>query len=131
VDTVYAENALVGSAIVGLAIVGSDNEIKLADENGNILTDGLGLDGGGMGHQKPLIFACGTGTTSNNYGQVYSMPTPSAGWHMFTETWDGYSFKVYLDGELKYTDTRYTEKTPVFYNANYNALFIGGESSES
>lgn len=86
---------------------------------------------GGMGHQKPLNFLCGTGTTSNNYGQVYSMPTPSAGWHMFTETWDGYSFKVYLDGELKNTNTRYTEKTPVFYNANYNVLFIGGESATS
>lgn len=89
------------------------------------------IESGGMGHQKPLNFACGTGTTSNNYGQIYSMPTPSAGWHMFTETWDGYSFKVYLDGELKNTNTRYTEKTPVFYNANYNVLFIGGESATS
>lgn len=59
------------------------------------------------------------------------MPTPSAGWHMFTETWDGYSFKVYLDGELKFTDARYTSKTPMFYSSNRNALFIGGESGGS
>ena len=93
------------------------------------------IEGGGMGNQNAgstfLWFICGTGTTSNDYGSGYQMPTPSAGWHMFTETWDGYSFKVYLDGELKFTNTRYTTKTPMFYNANYNALFIGGESSGS
>lgn len=93
------------------------------------------VEGGGMGQQKGgstgLWFICGTGTTSNNYGSGYQMPIPSAGWHMFTETWDGYRFKVYLDGELKFTNERYTTKTPVYYSQNYNFLFLGGESGGS
>ena len=93
------------------------------------------VEGGGMGQQKGgstgLWFICGTGTTSNNYGNGYQMPIPSAGWHMFTETWDGYRFKVYLDGELKYTNERYTTKTPVYYSQSYNFLFLGGESGGS
>lgn len=93
------------------------------------------VEGGGMGHQNGgstyLWFICGTGTSSNDYGSGYQMPTPSAGWHMFTETWDGYRFKVYLDGELKNTNERYTTKTPVYYSQNYNFLFLGGESGGS
>lgn len=93
------------------------------------------VEGGGMGHQNGgstyLWFICGTGTSSNSYGSGYQMPTPSAGWHMFTETWDGYSFKVYLDGQLGFTNNRYTTKTPVYYDPSYNFLFIGGESSSS
>lgn len=92
------------------------------------------VESGGMGEQNSgtnCWFICGTGTTANDYGSGYTLPTPSAGWHMFTETWDGYSFKVYLDGELKFTNTRYTTKTPVYYTASYNGLFIGGESSAS
>lgn len=93
------------------------------------------VESGGMGHQNSgtayLQFICGTGTSSNDYGSVYQMPAPSAGWHMFTTTWDGYSFKVYLDGDLKSTNTRYTTKTPMYYTANYNTLFIGGESGSS
>ena len=93
------------------------------------------VEGGGMGHQNAgstyLWLLLGTGETSNNYGNGYQMPTPSAGWHMFTETWDGFSFKVYIDGVLKFTDTRYTTKTPVWYGATGNWLFLGGESSSS
>lgn len=93
------------------------------------------VEGGGMGHQNGgstyLWFICGTGTSSNDYGSGYQMPTPSAGWHMFTETWDGFSFKVYIDGILKFTDARYTTKTPVYYAPNGNWLFVGGESSGS
>lgn len=93
------------------------------------------VEGGGMGHQNGgstyLWFICGTGTSSNDYGSGYQMPAPSAGWHMFTETWDGYRFKVYLDGELKFTNERYTTKTPVYYSQNYNFLFLGGESGGS
>ena len=93
------------------------------------------IEGGGMGHQNGgssgLWFICGTGISSNNYGSGYEMPVPGAGWHMFTETWDGYRFKVYLDGELKFTNERYTTKTPMYYDAGYNFLFLGGESSSS
>lgn len=94
------------------------------------------VESGGIGEQNAgtakLWFICGTGTSANNYGNGYTLPNPSPGWHMFTETWDGFSFKVYLDGVLKYTDARYTDtKTPMFYNSSRNALFIGGESAGS
>ena len=92
------------------------------------------VEGGGMGHQiasnSPLFFLCGTGESSNSYGKGYVMPTPSAGWHMFTETWNGYSFKVYLDGQLMFTNDRYTTKTPIYYGSK-NYVFIGGESGSS
>lgn len=78
-----------------------------------------------------IQFAIGTGVTSNTYQSAASnVPLSSlpSGWHMFTGTYDGYSSKIYLDGDLTGTkNSSLTEKKPIFYNAA-NGIFIGSEA---
>jgi len=50
------------------------------------------------------------GTNSKNSCYVSDSETP-AGWHMFTVTWNGSTVKLYIDGELKGTDTTYIPST--------------------
>lgn len=95
------------------------------------------IESGGWGGQKwgsaQIGIEIGTGTSSLTWLQ-YACDTESfTGWHHFALTYDGYIFKVYVDGVEKYTNTKYTTKTPIYYNASAtaNALFIGGECGGS
>lgn len=95
------------------------------------------IEGGGWGGQKwgsdQIGIEIGTGSSSITWLQ-YACDTGSfTGWHHFALTYDGYTFKVYVDGVEKYTNTKYTTKTPIYYNASVtaNALFIGGECGNS
>lgn len=90
-------------------------------------------EGGGWNFEpssSKMAFACGTGESANAYKSVTSKVAFSslkAGWHMFTGTWDGLASRIYIDGVLSNTNSAYTAKTPMFYNAN-NGIFIGAEA---
>lgn len=52
----------------------------------------------------------------------------SSGWHMFTGTYDGFTVKLYVDGNLHAsTSNGQSVKTPIYYISN--GLFIHAESS--
>lgn len=76
-----------------------------------------------------LTFYIGTGESSNTYkyAGTKQLSSLSSGWHYFVGTYDGFSVKLYIDGVLEGTNAAYTEKTPIFYNAN-NGIFIGAEA---
>lgn len=93
-------------------------------------------EGGGWNFEpasSKMNFACGTGASSNTYKSATGTTTfssMSAGWHMFTGTYDGYSTKIYVDGKLEGTNSAYTTKTPLYYHAS-NGIFIGAEAAGS
>ena len=79
-----------------------------------------------------FAFICGTGESSNSYkgsntatGYADSL---SAGWHMFTLTFDGLSLKGYVDGNLVVSNAFFTTKTPIYYNTGTTSIYIGVES---
>ena len=90
-------------------------------------------EGGGWNFENnstKIQFPVGTGTSSNTYKTVTSTidyTSLSAGWHMFTGTYDGLALKLYIDGVLNNTTTAFTTKTPIFYNSA-NGIFIGAEA---
>ena len=90
-------------------------------------------EGGGWNFEpssSKMSFAVGTGESSNTYKNVAATSTLASlgsGWHMFTGTYDGFSSKIYIDGVLSNTNSAYTTKTPLFYNAS-NGIFIGAEA---
>lgn len=90
------------------------------------------VEAGGFGWQVSnanYVFYCGTGASSNTYvSSAVAVSGLSAGWHMLSATYDGLALRVYIDGELKNTVSKYTTKTPIFYN-NSSGMFISGESS--
>lgn len=96
------------------------------------------IEGGGWGLQKnaatKMYMEIATGTSSNTW-IAYNLDTSgfAAGWHHFAITYDGFVFKCYVDATEKYSVTKYTAKTPIYYNTNTNAnaLFIGGECGGS
>ena len=53
--------------------------------------------------------------------------TDLTGWHMFTGTWNGYSARLYIDGELAATTTALTTKTKIVYNST-NSIFLHAEA---
>jgi hypothetical protein len=78
-----------------------------------------------------MNFALGTGINSNTYKSVKTTSTLSgSGWKHFCGTYDGYSTKIYLNGIPEKTNSAYTTKTPIFYNAT-NSIFIGAEATSS
>ena len=80
-----------------------------------------------------IQFSIGTGTSSNTYKSVKdstALSSLSSGWHMFTGTYDGKNIKIYVDGQLKETNTAYSTKTPIFYNST-NTIFVGAEANTS
>ena len=101
-------------------------------------------EGGGWNFEPTsggMNFALGVGASSNAYMNNFtSAQAPlsgiSAGWHMFTGTFDGIYKKLYIDGVLKgstngcQNGTTLTTATPIFYNAN-NGVFIGAEAQGS
>lgn len=101
-------------------------------------------EGGGWNFEPTsggMNFALGVGASSNAYMNNFtSAQAPlsgiSAGWHMFTGTFDGMYKKLYIDGVLKgstngcQNGTTLTTATPIFYNAN-NGVFIGAEAQGS
>ena len=56
--------------------------------------------------------------------------TIAPGWHMITGTFNGLSFKLYIDGILKTTTSSFTTSKPITYHAT-NGLVIGAEASAS
>ena len=92
------------------------------------------VQAGGFGWQvnnTNYTFYCGTGTTSNTYiSTAITINNLSSGWHMLSATYDGLALKLYIDGVLKSTTTKYSTKTPLFYNQN-SGMFVGGESNGS
>lgn len=79
-----------------------------------------------------FTFVCGTGASSNSY-KVSNTATGyadslSAGWHMFTLTFDGLSLKGYVDGNLVVSNAFFTTKTPIYYNTGTTSIYIGVES---
>jgi hypothetical protein len=74
----------------------------------------------------------GTGASSNTYKNVASSQTMASlsGWNMFTLTYDGFNFKLYINSALSNTTAAYTTKTPIYYNPN-NGIFIGAEASNN
>lgn len=64
---------------------------------------------------------------NNGYRHLFAQNTEvSAGWHMFTFTWDGYDGYFYLDGEQKGTTYHSDNYAEITYNANNNIL-VGAE----
>jgi len=47
---------------------------------------------------------------------------------MFTGTYDGYTTKLYVDGDLVASSGTNTEHIPLFYNSS-NGIFIGAEAN--
>lgn len=94
-------------------------------------------EGGGWNFEPnsgKMCFAMGTGSTSNSYKNAVGTTTFDSvadnSWHMFTGTYDGFATRIYVDGELETTNTAYSSKTPIFYNAS-NSIFIGAEAGGS
>ena len=93
-------------------------------------------EGGGWNFEPSggkMQFPIGTGTSSNTYKTVKSttnLASLSAGWHMFTGTYDGLNLKIYIDGKLENTSIAYTTHTPIYYHTS-NAIFIGAEAGDS
>ena len=79
-----------------------------------------------------LAFYMGTGISSNTYKiiRIDNLQNILSKWIMITYTYDGYGCKVYIDGELKSSQTYFTEKTPIYYNA-ITPLIIGGEPNSN
>ena len=79
-----------------------------------------------------ITFACGTGESANTYKSVYWANHPfsslASGWHMFTGTYDGYTTKLYVDGDLVASSGTSTEHIPLFYHSS-NGIFIGAEAN--
>lgn len=78
-----------------------------------------------------ITFQFNAGESSHYIGKnsTLSAGALSAGWHMFTTTYDGFTLRGYIDGVLRTTETAaYTEKTPVFYNTGTACIYIGVES---
>lgn len=79
-----------------------------------------------------ITFACGTGESANTYKSVYWANHPfsslTSGWHMFTGTYDGYTTRLYVDGDLVASSGTNTEHIPLFYNSS-NGIFIGAEAN--
>lgn len=88
------------------------------------------VQSGGYGWQKSsntYKVYCGTGISSNTYISV-SLSTTSldaSKWHMMTFTYNGMVLKTYIDSVLKTTTSKYSTKTPLFFNSN-TTMFIGG-----
>ena len=96
-------------------------------------TGGWNLEPNGDSSSNGMNFAIGTGTTSNSYHSATSniaVKNLSPGWHLFTGTYDGFTSKIYIDGELRGNSSTKTTKTPIFYNAS-NSIFIGAEAGTS
>lgn len=104
-----------------------------SDYGGNAMRLASCTEGGGWNFEpnsSAMYFALGTGTDANTYKGARSstlLANLSAGWHMFTGTYDGYNVKIYIDGKLEGTANAYSTKTPIYYNAS-NAIFIGAEA---
>ena len=68
------------------------------------------------------------------YKGCYSIKTLAeltAGWHLFTGTYDGFTSKFYIDGELQSSvASGVTAKTAIGYAAS-NSIFIGAEATGS
>ena len=84
------------------------------------------------GSSTTFHFVMGTGTTSNSYKSTanYDISTLSSGWHMFTGTYDGFTIKLYIDGEFKTKKDAYTTKTPIYYN-DIAPILIGAEANQT
>ena len=83
-----------------------------------------------------FYFVIGTGASSNSYiskgTSVGYAGTLSAGWHMFTVTYNGLVGLGYIDGQLvTNTSAKYSTKTPMYYNTGTATLQIGAEASNS
>ena len=93
------------------------------------------VQSGGYGWQKSsnnYKVYCGTGTSSNTYITV-SLSTTSldvSKWHMMTFTYNGMVLKTYIDAVLKTTTSKYSTKTPLFFNSS-STMFIGGEADSN
>lgn len=85
------------------------------------------------GSSTTFHFVMGTGTTLfNSYKSTanYDISTLSSGWHMFTGTYDGFTTKLYIDGEFKTKKNAYTTKTPIYYN-DIAPILIGAEANQT
>lgn len=94
---------------------------------------GWNLEPNGETSSNGMCFAIGTGTSSNSYLTAVSntlCKNLSAGWHMFTGTFDGRTARIYIDGVHQGTSSTLSSKTPVFYNSG-NSIFIGAEAGAS
>lgn len=83
-----------------------------------------------------IHYSVGTGSTTNAYKSKDTATgyagTLSAGWHMFTMTYDGLTLLGYIDGELVTNKTAaYTEKTPIFYKTGTASVYVGTECGAS
>lgn len=83
-----------------------------------------------------IHYSVGTGSTTNAYKSKDTATgyagTLSAGWHMFTMTYDGLTLLGYIDGELvTNTTAAYTEKTPIFYKNGTASVYVGTECGAS
>lgn len=98
----------------------------------NVGTPFSSVQSGGFGWQvnsTNYTFYCGTGASSNTYiSKTLTTNNLSTGWHMLSATYDGLALKLYIDGVLKSTTSKYSTKTPLYYN-NASGMFVGGESA--
>ena len=93
-------------------------------------------EGGGWNFEPNsgyMQFAIGMGESSNTYKSLKSsqqLSALSAGWHMFTGTYDGLNTNIYVDGVNKGTATPFTTKTLIYYHTS-NGIFIGAEAGSN
>lgn len=109
--------------------------VKANDWTTNPGTFFSSVQAGGYGWQKnnnAYKVYCGTGISSNTYISVNLNTTTldASKWHMMTITYDGMVLKTYIDGILKTTTSKYSTKTPLFFNSS-STMFIGGEADSN
>lgn len=82
---------------------------------------------GGAAYSRVALAQNGTYINATSSKPFTSL---SSGWHHFTLTYDGYTLKYYIDGQLEGSSATASSKLPITYNANNN-IIIGAEASSS
>lgn len=91
-------------------------------------TEGGGWDfEGGAAYSRVALAQNGTYIYATSSKPFTSL---SNGWHHFALTYDGYTLKYYIDGQLEGSSATASSKLPITYNANNN-IIIGAEATAS
>lgn len=82
---------------------------------------------GGAAYSRAVLCQNGTYINATSSKPFTSL---SNGWHHFAQTYDGYTLKYYIDGQLEGSSSTASSKLAITYNANNN-IIIGGEANSS
>ena len=82
---------------------------------------------GGAAYSRATLCQNGTYINATSSKPFTSL---SNGWHHFAQTYDGYTLKYYIDGQLEGSSSTASSKLAITYNANNN-IIIGAEATSS